>query len=159
MIKIKKDNLTKENLMKIKNLDSLFYKEDILTDEWYLERYNSNHSGIFLYDDEICIGYLVSIPITKELYKAIINGVIINDLYINPKMILNKSKYNYIVSSLIKEEYRNIGYGKLMMEELFKVKGKYCALTITKEGYSLANKYMKHKLKINNQVNVFIKTI
>ena len=71
-------------------------------------------------------------------------------------MILENSKYNYIVSSVILEEYRNKGYGQKMIEKLFKEnKGKYCVLTITKAGYNLYKKYMKHKKEINKDVHVF----
>lgn len=37
-----------ENLKKIKKIDSTFYKNEELTLDWYLERYNSNHSAIIL---------------------------------------------------------------------------------------------------------------
>ena len=30
--------------------DNIFYNEDILTLDWYLERYNENHKGILLFD-------------------------------------------------------------------------------------------------------------
>ena len=157
MIKIKKVSLTKENLLKIKKVDDSFYKEDLLTLEWYIERYNENHNGFLLMDDDCCVGYLVSVPIKKELYKAIINGVLINDLYINPNMIVNKSKYQYIVSSVILDNYKHKGYGKEMMKELLKNEKKvFCALTITKNGYNLAKKFMNLKLKINDDTNVFV---
>jgi len=157
MIRIENVNLTKDNLIKIKQIDNLFYKEDILTLDWYLERYNENHNGILLLDNNECVGYLVAIPIKKELYKTITNGVLVNDLYINPNMIVNKSKYYYIVSSVILDDYRHKGYGKEMMKELLKSKkGIYCALTITEDGYNLAKKFMKLKLKINNNTNVFV---
>lgn len=157
MMKIEKVSLTKDNLLKIKKVDDTFYKDDLLTFEWYLERYNKNHNGFLLMDDDCCVGYLVSVPIKKELYKAIINGVMINDLYINPNMIVNKSKYQYIVSSVILDNYRHKGYGKEMMKELFKKeKGLFCALTITKNGYNLASKFMKLKLKISDDTNVFV---
>jgi len=48
MIKIEKVNLTEENLLKIKKIDDSFYKEDLLTFEWYIERYNKNHNGFLL---------------------------------------------------------------------------------------------------------------
>jgi len=97
------------------------------------------------------------VPIKKELYNAIVNGVLINDLYINPNMIVNKSKYQYIVSSVILDDYRHKGFGKEMMKELLKNgKGFYCALTITENGYNLAKKFMELKLKINDDANVFI---
>lgn len=157
MIKIEKVSLTKENLLKIKKVDDSFYKEDLLTLEWYIERYNENNNGFLLMNDDCCVGYLVSVPIKKELYKAIINGVLINDLYINPNMIVNKSKYQYIVSSVILDNYRHKGYGKEMMKELLKNEKKvFCALTITKDGYNLAKKFMKLKLKINDDTNVFV---
>lgn len=156
MIKIESVNLTKDNLIKIREIDNLFYKEEILTMDWYLERYNENHNGILLFDDNNCVGYLVAVPIKKELYNAITKGVITNDLYINPKMIINKSKYKYIVSSVILEEYRHNGYGKKMLDNLFqKNKGKYCVLTITQDGYNLASKCMKREMKLNDNVNVF----
>ena len=156
MIKIEKVNLTKENLIKIMDIDSLFYKEDILTIEWYLERYNKNHYGYLLIDGDKCVGYLVSVPVKRELYKAIVNGVMVNDLYINPQMILENSKYNYIVSSVILDEYRNKGYGQKMLEKLFNENnGKYCSLTITKAGYNLSKKYMRHEKELNDEVHVF----
>lgn len=157
MIEVKRVKLTRENILKIKAIDDSFYNDEILTLDWYLARYNKNHDGIFLVLDDEVIGYLVSVPIKKELYETITNGVIVNDLYINPQMIVDKSKYNYIVSIVILEKYRNNEYSKVMIEELAKIsKGKYCTLTTSKEGYILANKYMKHKIKINDEVSVFV---
>ena len=63
------------------------------------------------------MGYLISVPIKQALYEALINGVFINDLYINPQMFIEKSHYNYIVSCVILKEYRNKGYGTLMMNQ------------------------------------------
>jgi len=160
MIKIETVNLNKENLIKIKEIDNIFYKEDILTIDWYLERYNDNHTGILLFDEDKCVGYLVSVPIKKVLYETIINGAITNDLYINPNMYTNKSNYNYIVSSVILKEYRRKGYGEMMLNKLFSEnKGHFCALTITKDGYKLANKNMKLIMNINENTSVFSKTI
>lgn len=78
-----------------------------------------------------------------------------NALHFNPKMFLKKSKYNYIVSALILEEYRKKGYGSKILKKLFfSTKGKFCALSIIKEVFYLARKYMKHK--IDDDINVFI---
>lgn len=41
-------NLTKENLLKIQDIDVLFHKNAITGIHWYLERYNENHKGILL---------------------------------------------------------------------------------------------------------------
>lgn len=160
MIEIKDVRLNKDNLIKIKEIDNIFYNEDILTLDWYLERYNENHKGILLFDNDRCVGYLVSVPVKKELYDTIINGVITNDLYINPDMFVNESKYNYIVSIVLLEDYKNKGYGCQMLNNLFdNGKGNFCALTITNDGYKLANKYMNLIMNINSEVSVFKKEI
>lgn len=159
-MEIKKVNLTKGNLLKIKDIDDLFYKNAIPGIDWYLERYNNNHTAFFLLDESenIC-GYMVAVPVKKELYNTIINGVITNDLYINPQMYVKESKYYYIVSSVILEEYRGKGYGSKLMEKLLQeINDKtYCALTISTDGYNLAKKYMNIKLKINENIFIFEK--
>ena len=149
-------SLSKENLLKIKEIDKKFYQEEILNIEWYLARYSSKHKGIFLLDNNKVVGYLVSVPIKKELYEAIINGVLTNDLYINPSMFINDSNYNYISSCVLLEEYQNKGYGSQMMKKLFQnSKGQFCTLTISDKGYFLAKKFLNLKIKINDKVNVF----
>ena len=72
---------------------------------------------------------------------------------------LNESEYNSIVSCVIKKEYRNKNYGKLLMETVLSDlnSGYACCLTISKDGYKLANKYMKLKMKLNDEVSVFEK--
>ena len=109
-----------------------------------------------LFDHDECVGYLVSVPVKKELYDAIINGVMTNGLYLNPSMFIEHSDYNYIVSIVILEQYLHKGYGKQMLEKLFNDnKGYFCALTITKNGYNLANKRMNLVKNINDDVSVF----
>lgn len=156
MIGLENVKLTTEYLKIIKNIDDEFYKNELLTLDWYKERYNENHDGLLLVDDKNYVGYLVSVPIKKELYKAIIGGTLTNDLYVNPKMFLKSSKYYYIASIVILENYRNYGYASMMLRKLFQNnKGKFCALTITKDGFNLASKFMKYKIKINDDVNIF----
>lgn len=158
-MKIEKVYLTKENLLKIEKIDDSFYKDDITGIDWYLQRYNSKHYAYCLIDKTEIVGYIVSVPIKKELYDAIINGVLLNDLHINPDMYVTKSEYNYIVSCVIKKEYRYKNYGKLLMEKVFDdLNNCYaCCLTISKDGYKLANKYLKLKKKLNDDVSVFEK--
>ena len=110
-MKAKKEKLTKDVLHKIKNIDDLFYTDIDLSTSWYLERYNEEHYGYLIYDDNNCFGYIVSVPIKKELWDALLNGVMTNDYYINPKMFINESDYNYIVS-------RNLGTFKPILESL-----------------------------------------
>ena len=54
MICIKKEKLTKDVLHKIKNIDDLFYTDIDLSTSWYLERYNEEHYGYLIYDDNNC---------------------------------------------------------------------------------------------------------
>lgn len=89
-MQIIEDKLTKDNLLKIKKIDDKFYNSPITNIDWYLERYTKNHKGIFLLDNEKVVGYLISVPIKQALYEALINGVFINDLYINPQMFIEK---------------------------------------------------------------------
>ena len=159
IVKIEKIYLTKENLLKIEKIDDSFYTNAITGIDWYLERYNEKHSAYCLIDENEIVGYILSVPIKKELYDAIINGVLVNDLHINPDMYLNESEYNYIVSCVIKKEYRYKNYGKLLMETVLSdLNNRYvCCLTISKDGYKLANKYLKLKMKLNDDVSVFEK--
>ena len=47
-----------------------------------------------------------------------------------------------------------------MIERLLKNKtGKFVALTISNDGYKLASKFMDFKLKISNEINVFVKEL
>lgn len=159
-MKIEVRNLSKDNLLEIQKIDKKFYNDDLLNIDWYLKRYNEKHKGIFLLDNEKIVGYLVSVPIKKELYEAITNGVLINDLYINPSMFIEDSNYHYIVSCVILKEYQEKGYGSLMMSKLFKnSKGKFCALTISNKGYNLAKKFLNLKININEEISVFEKEI
>ncbi len=155
---IEKVSLSKNNLEEIKKIDDEFFSDENLTMDFYLNRYNEKHNGYILKDEnKNVLGYLVSVPVKKELYNAIKKGVITNDLFINPQMFINKSKYNYIVSICILQEYRKKGYGKQLFETFLKDRktGKYISLTITKEGYTLLNKYMNMMKKINNETAIF----
>ena len=114
-MKVEKISLTKDNLLKIKSIDETFYKSNLDID-WYLERYTNKHNGYILYDNDKAVGYNVSVPIKKELYDALINGVLLNDININPNMFIEDSYYNYIVSIVILEEYRHQGMGNLLLE-------------------------------------------
>ena len=158
-MRIEKVCLTKENLLKIQDLDDSFYKNNITGINWYLERYNKNHFAYVLVDENGNYGgYVMGIPIKREFYDAITNGVITNDLYINPKMFVNESNYYYIYSIIIQEKYRNKGYGTKLLEKLLNdIENKnYCVLTISKNGYNLFIKYLDIKIKINNDMFVFI---
>ena len=152
-MRIEKVNLTKENLELIKNIDKTFYNEDILTLEWYLERYTKEQFGYLLFDNNNCVGYLVAVPIRKELYDAIINAVMTNDLYFNPEMFVNSSDYYYISSSVILSDYRKKGYGtKLFNYLLSDLKDKYlCAITVSENGINL----VKNKMNLIKKMGDF----
>lgn len=158
-IKIEKVFLTEENLLKIEKIDRKFYINAIPNIQSYFNIYKCYHSAYLLVNNEdMVVGYIVLVPIKKELYDAIINGVILNDIDINPKMFIEKSDYNYLVSCLIEEKYRNKGYGKKLMDIAIKdIKGNIFCLAITKEGFALASKYHELKEKLNENVSIFLK--
>ena len=76
---------------------------------------------------------------------------------INPQMFVKKSKYFYIISFVILEEYRHKGLGIKLIKNIIKTidKGKYIALTVSKEGEAIAKKFMKKKKQINDDIAVF----
>ena len=158
-MKIEKEVLTKENLKKIQAIDDSFYANDITGIDWYLERYNEDHYAYFLKDDlSNVVGYILFVPIKKELYDAITGGVLLNDVHINPNMFIKKSKYHYLFSAIINSQYRHKGYGKRLMETVLKdIDGDICCIAVSKEGYNLANKYMKLKETLNDSVSIFVK--
>lgn len=158
-MKIVKTFLTKDVLEKIWELDKTFYKKvnDI---SWCMERYNKFHYAYLLKDGEKIVGYILAVPIRKQLYDAIKSGVLMDVNDVNPNMIVNESYYNYIASIVILPEYRSKGYGKSMLETLLdNGRGFYIAITISKEGYNLCNKYMFEMLKIDNSTHIFEKEI
>ena len=158
-MKIEKIYLTKDNLEKIKNIDDTFYKgKNKSKIDWYLNRYTSNHFAYVIKDDnDNYIGYIGAVPIKKELYEAFIKGVLINDIDINPQMFVEKSKYFYIISFVILEEYRHQGLGLKLIKNIIKTidKGRYIALTVSKEGEVTAKKFMHLKKQINDDIAVF----
>lgn len=159
-MEIKKVKLSKENLKIIKSIDEIFYKDDRLTLQWYIERYNENHDGILLINEEnINVGYLVCVPIKEELYNQFVTGMLSDDVEVDPQMFIKESKYNYIVSTVIFENYRRKGYGTKMLEELMKDSdGKnYCAISVSSEGYKLLKKKLDVTKKVNDTVYAFEK--
>ena len=141
---IEEVKLTKENLIKIKEIDNTFYTKENISLDWYLERYTEKHSVILLLDKDEIVGYIISVPIKKELYDTIINGVIINDLQINPQMFIDESEYYYIVSCVILEKYRFKGYASKMLEKILnKINGK----TIKILGFISAEKRFNEEIE------------
>lgn len=158
-MKIVKSFLTSDVIDVIINIDKSYYN-DLYEEKWYKERYNRFHYAYVLMDEEKPVGYILSVPIRKQLYDAIKSGVLVNDYDVNPNMIVNESYYNYITSCVILDEYRNKGYGKNLLETLFQNgRGFYITLTTNNISYRLCRSYMNEMLKINNLMYVFEKEI
>ncbi len=156
-MEFEKVNLTKDVLIEIKKVDDIFYKDENLTLDWYLERYTDKHIGYLIKDKEKIVGYIVAAPIKKVLYNALVKGVLINDTDINPDMFINKSRYNYIVSFVLLPDYRHNGIGTKLIKSIIKTvkKGYYCSLAISKEGNAISKKFMRVKKKINDEITVY----
>ncbi len=158
-MKIEKVYLTKENLIKIKKINDLCYSNENKIDiNWYLDRFTANHIAYILLDtNNNYIGYIITVPIKKELYDAITNGVLISDLNINPRMFVDSSKYNYIVSLVILDEYRHQAFDINLITNIINIveKGKYCALTTTSDGAYIAKKFMHLIKQIDETTAIF----
>lgn len=156
-MRVEKINLTKEKLLKIKKIDDSFYINDKLNIDWYTERYKEFHNGYLLINEkEEAVGYIIVVPVKKELYDAIISGVLVNDIHINPNMFIERSNYHYLSSFVLKKEYRHQNYGLLLINELAKdVKGNICCLAVSEDGNHKAEEYMNLKEKLNDKVSVF----
>ena len=160
-MRVEKVNLTKENLLKIQKIDDEFYTSEIFGIDWYTERYKEFHNGYLLINEkEEAVGYIIVIPVKKELYDAITSGILVNDIHINPNMFIKKSEYHYLSSFVLQKEYRHQNYGLLLIKELAKdVKGNICCLAISEAGKNKASQYMDLKEKINDKVSVYERTI
>lgn len=157
VMKFEKVKLTKENIKEIKKIDDIFYQDDDLDLNWYLDRYTEKHMGYLIKDNNKVVGYLVSVPIKKVFYKALISGVLINDTNVNPDMFVTHSKYNYIISFVLLPDYRHKGIGSELIKSVIKSvnHGYYCSLAISKEGNALSRKFMKLKKHINDNISVY----
>ena len=157
MLTIKEVSLTREILEEIRKIDLEFYPNIGLID-WYLSRYKPWHSAFAAMDDEKMIGYFVAVPVRKELYDAIVSGVLVDDLGINPDMFPKESEYYYAVSIVIQKEYRGRNISRQMLDAYFSKypDKKTCLLAVSKNGYRLAEHYFSLVKDISENVGVFI---
>ena len=86
MIVIKEVSMTKEVLNEIRAIDLEFYP-NIGPLAWYLARYKPWHHIFVATDEDRIVGYFAALPVRKELYDAVLNGVLVDDLGINPDCI------------------------------------------------------------------------
>ena len=156
MLTVKEVSLTRETLEEIRKIDLEFYP-NIGPIDWYLSRYKPWHSAFAAMDEEKMVGYFVAVPVRKELYDAILNGVLVDDLGVNPDMVLKESEYYYAVSMVIREAYRGRNLSRQMMDMYF---GRYpdkktCLLAVSKKGYRLAGHYFSLVKDITDHVGAF----
>ena len=153
--KIKKEFMTDNIIREIMNIDKQYYKENY-TLQWYKDRYNKNNIAFCLYDEEKIIGYIVGAGIKKELYDDIKKGKYDNDYNIDSHLYDYKSKFIYISSINILEQYRKKGLGtKLLCELLTYYKNNIIAITVSKGGYNLAKRKMNHIMNVDKGIDIF----
>lgn len=154
--KIIKEHMTDDILMQIMDIDKKFYKENY-TLEWYKQRYNENNIAFCVYDNNIMIGYIVIAGIKEILYNDIKNGKYANDYNFDTSFFDYNSDYMYFASINILKEYRGKQLGYKLAKAAFNYykKEKIVAITISKEGYHLANKFMKLIKTIDENVSIF----
>lgn len=155
-MKIIKQQLTKDILKNVRKIDKDFYHSNKLTLEWYLERYKPYHHGYFLYNNDQLVGYVITVPVTKNLYDTLINGVLIDDIDINPKMFIEESNYHYLVSIVLKKKYRHQGYAKAMFKKLMEENLPHlCSMIVSQEGYLLSCQFLKETYRVNEKIAIF----
>ena len=156
MITIKRVKLTKDVLKEIRRIDTEFYPN--ISFDWYLSRYKPYHSAFVAESDGKIVGYVGAFPVRKELYDAVLNGVLVDDLCINPAMYLEESAYYYAGSFAIQKAYQKQGIGIQLVGALLEAyqDKKICVLTVTKEGYTLAERFFLHAQHVSENVDVFV---
>ena len=157
VITMKEVSLTKEVLEEIRRIDLEFYPH-IGPIDWYLARYKPWHSAFVAMDDERIVGYFVAVPIQKGLYDAVLNGVLVDDLGVNPAMFLKESEYYYAVSIVIEKAYRGQKISRRLLDMFIDRHRdkKTCLIAISPEGCRLAEQYFKYKENLSDTVRVFV---
>jgi len=159
-VTIKEEFFTDETLKKIMKFDSdVFYEDYHLTEEWYKARYKPHHSMFVAYYKKYIIGYVCAVPIEEKLYDTIVSGILTDDINVNPNLFVKDSKFIYLPSVVIAEQFRNKGIGSRLMEKVIsKYKNKFlCCITISGGGYNLADKYMNKACSAGSDHDVFIR--
>ena len=156
MIMIKEVSLTREVLEEIRAMDVCFYP-NIGPIDWYLARYKPWHRIFAAMDEGSIIGYLAALPVRKELYDAVLNGVLVDDLGINPDMYLQESPYYYAGSILIKETYRGQNISRQLLDAyIAKYQDKKtCLIAVSRSGYRLAEHYFSLVKDLSENIGVF----
>ena len=157
MLTVKEVSLTREILEEIRKIDLEFYP-NIGPVDWYLSRYKPWHSAFAAMDGEQMIGYFVVVPVRKELYDAVLNGVLVDDLGVNPDMYLKESEYYYAVSVVVRKAYRGRNIGRQLFDAYFSKypDRKTCLLAVSRSGYHLAEHYFSLVKDLSENVGVFV---
>ena len=156
MLSFKEVSLTRETLEEIREIDREFYP-NIGSIDWYLSRYKPWHFAFAAMDDGRMIGYFVAVPVRKELYDAILDGVLVDDLGVNPNMFLKESEYYYAVSIVIRKAYRGRNISRQILDIYFSKHPdkKTCLLAVSRHGYRLAGHYFSLVKDLSEDVGVF----
>ena len=157
MLTVQQVSLTREILEEIRKIDLEFYPNIGMID-WYLSRYKPWHSAFAAMDDGKMAGYFVAMPVRKELYDAILNGVLVDDLGVNPDMYLKESGYWYAVSIVIQKAYRGRNISRLLLDAYFSryPDKKTCLLAVSRSGRRLAEHYFSLVKDISENFGVYV---
>lgn len=105
----------------IMELDKIAYPDYIVSKQWYLDRYLGEEDVyVYIIDNEI-VGYSCVTPVHFEVISAICNSVLDGDGSISKYMFgSDGSKYLYLSSCVVKQEYRNKGICTELLKETIK---------------------------------------
>ena len=156
-IAIKEVSMTKEVLEQIRQIDLAVYP-NIGPIDWYLARYKPWHTAFAAMAGGEIVGYVASLPAKKELYDAIANGVLIDDLGINPDMFQEDSEYCYLGSVVLKPAYRGRNISRRLLDAFVETHRdkKVCMIAVSQAGRRLAEHYFSLAKELPGGIGIFV---
>ena len=154
---ISKEHVDSDILIKIMEIDDVFYSESITPFSWY-DRYYGNDVILLRNEHSEIVGYLMLVGIEEKLYNAFYNKILIGDVSINPKMFNYKSNFKYLASIVISDKYRNKGYGTKLLKYALDIQNegiKIVSISVSDGGYNLLKKEMNYVDNIDSETKLF----
>lgn len=144
-------------LIKIMEIDDVFYSESITPFSWY-DRYHGNEAILLRNEYSEIVGYLMLVGVEEKLYNAFFDKILVGDVCINPQMFNHKSNFKYLASIVISDKYRNKGYGTKMLKYALDIQNKgikIVAISVSDGGYNILKKEMNYVDNIDSKTKLF----
>ena len=147
-VTVKEVNMTNDVINQIIEIDKLFYLNfDYSNTSWYFKTYSAKNKITVLYVNNKIAGYFLFYGITKNLYNKICALKYAGDYNFPESEINVNTKYLYLPSVLVKNEYRQYSVPLILqlnrkIKELSK-NNTIVAIAVSEVGIRMCEKYMK----------------